>query len=506
MISPGRNDLEGRALDCIIIGGGPAGLTAAFELIKSDRRALVLEADSDVGGISKTCEHKGYRFDLGGHRFFTKVPYVQQLWIEILGDEFLSRPRLSRIHYKGKMFDYPLKPMNALFGLGIFESARIGTSYVKAMVLPKPKETNFEEWVTNRFGKRLYEIFFKTYTEKVWGMPCTEISAEWAGQRIKNLDLGAAVMNAFLGGRTGKGKGQITSLIEHFQYPRYGPGQLWNCCADKIRESGSEVRLNSEVTSIRHNGDRVLSVAIPGQEDKPLAADHFLTSMPIRELIAVLDPPPPAEVLQAAAALRYRDFMTVVLIVDRPELFPDNWIYIHSPDVHVGRVQNFKNWSPDMVPDKNKTTLGLEYFVQEGDELWSMADEDLIEMAGRECALLNLAPADALEGGTVIRVKKAYPVYGDDFQRSLNVIRTWLQRLQNLQLIGRNGQHRYNNQDHSMMTGVLAARNILGEENDVWAVNVDQDYHEEGQGLQEEEPVDQFTANQNDGNCSSVHP
>jgi protoporphyrinogen oxidase len=471
---------NGAIADCVVIGGGPAGLTAAYELSKLGRRSIVLEADDDVGGISKTCEFEGYRYDIGGHRFFTKVDYVQALWEEILGDEFLIRPRLSRIHYRGRMFDYPLKPMNALRGLGLVESARIGLSYAVAMIFPHREEQNFEQWVSNRFGKRLYEIFFRTYTEKVWGMPCTEISAEWAGQRIKNLDLRAAVLNAILGSRK-TGGGEISTLIEEFQYPRFGPGQMWNSCKELLRRSGNEVRLETMVTQVLHDGESVTGVRVEGKNEAPedIHGAQFLSSMPIDELVRAMNPPAPAEVRRAADRLRHRDFMTVTLIVDRPDLFPDNWVYIHSDDVHVGRIQNFKNWSPDMVPDPAKSTLGLEYFVQEGDELWSMPDEELLSMARRECDHLGLAPAEAIESGTVLRVRKAYPIYDDGYKESLATIRGWLEGFENLQLIGRNGQHRYNNQDHSMMTGVFAARNIAGEEHDVWAVNVEKSYHEE---------------------------
>ena len=470
-----------RGADCVVVGGGPAGLTTAYELGKYGKSSVVFEGGDDVGGLSKTCEYRGYRFDIGGHRFFTKVDYVQELWIEILGDEFLSRPRLSRIYYRGKMFDYPLKPMNALLGLGIFESVRIGISYLRASFFPSKEERNFEQWVSNRFGKRLFEIFFKTYTEKVWGIPCDQISAEWAAQRIKNLDLRAAVINAFLGARKRGGKEVITTLIERFQYPRFGPGQMWRACADKLRAAGNQVELGSMVTRLRHDGQRVIAATVKRKDgaEEEVAAPHFVSTMPVRDLLRALDPPPPPEVIAANDRLRYRDFLTVAVIVDAEELFPDNWIYIHAPDVKVGRIQNYKNWSPDMVPDASKTALGLEYFVQEGDELWAMSDEDLVALATAECERLDLVPKGSVEGGSVIREKKAYPVYDDVYKEALEEIRAWLGTLENLQLVGRNGQHRYNNQDHSMMSGVFAARNIAGEQHDVWAVNVEQDYHEE---------------------------
>ncbi len=469
------------SVDCLIIGAGPAGLTTAFELRKRGKSSVVLEGGDDVGGLSKTCEHRGYRFDIGGHRFFTKVDYVQELWLEILGDEFLSRPRLSRIYYRGRMFDYPLKPSNALLGLGVVESLRIGLSYLRASCFPSKEERNFEQWVSNRFGKRLFQIFFKTYTEKVWGIPCDQISAEWAAQRIKNLDLRAAVVNAFLGARKKSGKQVITTLIERFQYPRFGPGQMWRACADKLRAAGDTVELGAMVTRLRHDGAKVLAATVTRRDGSAaeVTAPNFVSTMPVRDLLRALDPPPPPEVLAANDRLRYRDFLTVAVIVDAAELFPDNWIYIHAPDVKVGRIQNYKNWSPDMVPDPRKTALGLEYFVQEGDELWSMSDEELVALATRECEQLDLIPKGAVEDGCVIREKKAYPVYDDVYREALAEIRAYLDRLRNLQLVGRNGQHRYNNQDHSMMSGVLAARNIAGEDHDVWAVNVEQDYHEE---------------------------
>lgn len=472
---------------CVIIGGGPAGLTAAFELSKLGRRAVVLEADNVVGGLARTGEYKGYRFDVGGHRFFTKVSYVQELWEEILGDDFLVRPRLSRIHYRGKLFDYPLRPMNALRGLGIRESVLVVLSYLRAVVVPIRHETTFEHWVRNRFGKRLYEVFFKTYTEKVWGIPCSEIGVEWASQRIKDLDLIVALRNAILGPRRQKGSGAVTSLIDEFHYPRHGPGQMWARCAQLLEEAGSEVRLEVPVVRLRHRAGRVHEVIVRHADgsEHGVSGEEFLSSMPIGELVERMDPAPPKEVLKAARTLRYRDFITVALIVDRDELFPDNWIYIHSPEVRVGRIQNYKNWSPDMVADPDRTALGLEYFVQEGDELWTAPDEELVALGRKEIVQLGLALEGEITDGTVLRMKKAYPVYDGAYKEALNVLCTWLYPFKNLQLIGRNGQHRYNNQDHAMMTGILAARNIQGECHDIWKVNVERDYHEQLRG---EEP------------------
>ena len=471
--------------DCVIIGAGPAGLTAAWELEKLGRTAVLYEADDIVGGISRTCEYKGYRFDIGGHRFFTKVDIVNELWDEILTEDFLIRPRLSRIFYDGKFFDYPLKPMNALLGLGPIEAVRIGISYVWSQLFPHREERNFEEWVSNRFGSRLFEIFFKTYTEKVWGMPTSEISADWAAQRIKNLDLITAVRNALLGERTANGE-VITTLIEEFKYPRHGPGQMWETATERLAGKGIETHLQHEVVRIRHGEGRVRSVVVraPDGTEHEAEGDHFLSSMPIRTMLHAMEPAPPKAVLEAADQLRYRDFLTVVLIVEEDELFPDNWIYIHSPDVKLGRIQNFKNWSPFMVPEDGRTALGLEYFVQEDDEVWSATDPDLIELGKKECDLLGLADATKVVDGCVIRMPKAYPVYDDQYQDALDEIREWLSELPNLQLVGRNGQHRYNNQDHSMVTAVYAARNVAAgnADYDVWGVNVEDEYHEEVRG------------------------
>lgn len=491
MIQPiGKNtgDGAGAQRPCVVVGGGPAGLTAAYELQKLGRSSLVLEADRVVGGISRTAEHKGYRFDVGGHRFFTKVPYVQELWEEILGEEFLTRPRLSRIYYREKLFDYPLRPVNALTGLGPVEAVRIGLSYARARLFPHRDERNFEEWVTNRFGRRLFEIFFKTYTEKVWGMACTEISAEWAAQRIKDLDLVAAVRAALFG--AGRKDGEvITTLIDEFFYPRRGPGQMWEACTERLRAAGSEVLLGARVTRMHHEGGRIRRVTVDRDGvEETLEVDDVISSMPLRSLVRCLDPAPPETVLEAARRLRYRDFLTVALVLEVEDLFPDNWIYVHSPDVQVGRIQNYKNWSPDMVPDPGHTTLGLEYFVQEGDELWSMDDADLLELGAREVEKLGLGGGARVIDGTVLRMPKAYPVYDDVYTSAVATIRAYVEGLANLEQVGRNGQHRYNNQDHSMMTGVLAARNLCGASDDVWSVNVEQEYHEGGKAMERQVP------------------
>ncbi|MBI3661485.1 MAG: NAD(P)/FAD-dependent oxidoreductase [Acidobacteria bacterium] len=461
----------------VIIGGGPAGLTAAYELSKHDVPAVVLEADKIVGGISRTVNYKGYLFDIGGHRFFSKCEEVNQIWYEILHGQFLERPRLSRIYYRNKFFYYPLKPKNALFGLGLFEAFRIVASYAYSRVHPYAEEDNLEQWVSNRFGKRLYEIFFKTYTEKVWGVPCTEIRAEWAAQRIKGLSLTTAIKNALFGQK----KPKVKTLIDKFHYPERGPGQMWETLTEMLHERGYPVLMERPVVRIAHNGKKVTHLVTRGAHgEEKFEGSHFISSMPIRELVNSLDPPAPPDVRKAASSLRYRDFLIVSLIINRKDIAPDNWIYVHESSVKVGRIQNFKNWSPAMVPDPNKTCLGMEYFVFENDELWSSSDDKLIEMAKKEIAKLGLAKEDEVEDGCVVRMPKAYPMYDADWHQQVQLIRRWIEtNLPNLQLVGRNGMHKYNNQDHSMMTALYAARNILGESHDLWAVNTDEEYHEE---------------------------
>jgi protoporphyrinogen oxidase len=465
----------------LIVGAGPAGLTAAYESSKLGLQPTVLEADRQVGGLSRTVNYRGYRFDIGGHRFFSKVELINDLWREILSEDFLLRPRLSRIYYRHHFFDYPLKALNALTGLGPVEALLVGMSYTRARLFPHKEETNLEQWVSNRFGDRLYRIFFKTYTEKVWGIPCAEISADWAAQRIKNLSLREAVRNALVGAGKTKDGEIITTLIDQFHYPRLGPGMMWECCRDILASRGHETIEGVNVDRIRHRHGQVEAVYGRTGEGREVefGADQFISTMPLRELVHALDPAPPDAVLQAADYLRYRDYLTVVLIVNRDKVFPDNWIYMHSPEVKMGRIQNYKNWSPEMVPDQSRTSLGLEYFLWEKDDEWSWSDQRLIETGVRECAQIGLIEPDEVEDGTVVRMKKAYPVYDRHYQESLATIRAFLETIPNLQTVGRNGLHRYNNQDHSMLTAVYAARNIAGERNDVWSVNTEMEYHEE---------------------------
>jgi protoporphyrinogen oxidase len=465
----------------LITGAGPAGLTAAYELSKLGVSPTVLEADNQVGGLSRTVNYRGYRFDIGGHRFFSKVPLINDLWQEMLREDFLVRPRLSRIYYQEHFFDYPLKALNALTGLGPVEAFLIGLSYTKARLFPHAEETNFEQWVSNRFGERLYQIFFKTYTEKVWGLPCTEISADWAAQRIKNLSLREAIRSALLGsGRDANGQ-IITTLIDQFNYPRLGPGMMWERCKDLLAARGHETVEGVRVEKVRHRHGRVECVTgrTSAGESVEFGAEHFISTMPLRELILSLDPPPPDEVIAAANHLRYRDYLTVVLMVKRDAVFPDNWIYIHSPEVKMGRIQNYKNWSPEMVPDQSRTSLGLEYFLWEKDDEWTWSQERLVELGVKECSRIGLIDPSEVEDGTVVRMKKAYPVYDQHYHKSLATIQKYLEGFSNLQTVGRNGLHRYNNQDHSMLTAVYAARNIVGERNDVWSVNTEMEYHEE---------------------------
>ncbi len=461
----------------VVIGAGPAGLTAAYLLAKAGHVVTVLEGDDIVGGISRTAQYRGFRFDIGGHRFFTKIAPVQALWEEILGDDFISVPRMSRIHYDGKYFDYPLKAYNALSGLGIVNAVRIMLSYIKARFKPSPVEENFEQWVSNRFGKRLYEIFFKTYTEKVWGIPCTEIRAEWAAQRIQGLSLARAILNATSLNRRSTA---IKSLINEFRYPRLGPGQMWEACRDKLREMGSAVLMEHFVTTIECAEGKVTGVRVktPGG-DAHFPADHIISTTDVRSLVRALDPPVPTPVRAAAEGLRYRDFLVVALILETEHLFPDNWIYIHTPGVQVGRIQNFNNWSAAMVPEPGRTCLGMEYFCFQGDGLWESSDAELIALATREFEQLELSPAGLVRDGTVIRMPKAYPIYDGAYREHLDNVRDWIDPIPNLHTVGRNGMHKYNNQDHSMLTAMMAVWNMQGATHDIWAVNTDFEYHEE---------------------------
>ncbi|WP_440073343.1 NAD(P)/FAD-dependent oxidoreductase [Streptosporangium sp. OZ121] len=514
----------------VVVGAGPAGLTAAYELARRGHPCEVFEADRVVGGISRTEERDGWRFDIGGHRFFTKVSRVEDFWNEILGEEdFLLRPRMSRIHYKGRFYDYPLKASNALLNLGVLESLRCVGSYAWARVRPPADQSTFEGWVAARFGRRLYGIFFKTYTEKVWGVPAASIQADWAAQRIRNLSLGKAIADALTPGRNRK---EVTSLIEEFRYPKLGPGMMWEACADRVRERGSAVHLGTRVERIRrHRGRLAVTVRrddggttrqgdgtgdvrsagdtgtvqpdggsanrevresatrevrgnatreMRGSATREVYCDDLISSMPLNALIRAFGPDVPDAVAEAAAGLRYRDFLTVALVVPERFSFPDNWVYIHSPEVRLGRVQNYGSWSPYLV-QAGRTCLGLEYFVNEGDDLWRAPDDDLVAFGTRELEHLGLVTPGSVQRGYVVRMPKAYPVYDAGYADNVEVLRKYLDvEWPEIHPVGRNGMHRYNNQDHSMLTAMLTVENIVdGARHDVWDVNVDAEYHEE---------------------------
>jgi protoporphyrinogen oxidase len=467
--------------DVVIIGAGPAGLTAAYELVKAGRRSTVIEGDDVVGGISRSVERDGYRFDIGGHRFFTKVEPVEAFWHEVLPDEdFMLRPRMSRIFYRGRYYDYPLRAMNALRNLGVVEAFRCVLSYGWAKLRPPADQTKLEGWVEARFGRRLYRHFFKTYTEKVWGHPGSEIEADWAAQRIKNLSLASAVRNAVLPKRNQK---DITSLIEEFQYPRLGPGMMWERCRDLVEAAGTKVIMGSRVTTVCHRDG--LATSVVAESDGAATeypATAVVSSMPLSDLLRAMDPPVPAEVRRAADGLSYRDFLTVALVLPEDAGFPDNWIYIHDTEVKVGRIQNFGSWSPYLVKE-GRTCLGLEYFVFEGDDMWTMADRELVALGTTELARLGLVDPAKVETGYVVRMPKAYPYYDADYKRNVDILRGWLDvNARNVFPVGRNGMHRYNNQDHSMYTAMLSVENLFGAAHDVWSVNVEEDYHEEARG------------------------
>jgi protoporphyrinogen oxidase len=462
-----------------VLGGGPAGLTAGYLLAKEGRPVIVLEAEDQVGGLAKTEVRDGYRFDLGGHRFFTKSQEVDDLWHEVMKEEFLRRPRMSRIYWRGKFLDYPLQGMDVVKKLGPVELSLCLASYVWAAVKPKGREDNLEQWVSNRFGKRLYRHFFKSYTEKVWGVPAHEVRAEWAAQRIKGLSFFAAAKAAFFGNEGNK----IKSLISEFHYPRFGPGQMWETMADEIIAHGGEVRLNSPVTKLEVRDGKIVALEAGGERIEP---SEVISSLPLRATVGLSGVAAPGAVQAAAQGLRYRDFLTIALVIDGEDLFPDNWIYIHEPDVQVGRIQNFRSWSPWMVPDQSKASVGLEYFCFKGDELWESDDDALVELGKREIEQLGLARAAQVERGFVTRVPKAYPMYDEDYSERVDVIKGWLKGVGNLQQVGRNGLHRYNNSDHSMLTAIRAVENITrGTAHDLWAVNAESVYHEEQQPVEQ---------------------
>jgi protoporphyrinogen oxidase len=453
-------------------------------LSKRGHTSTVLEADSVVGGISRTVERDGWRFDIGGHRFFTKVTPVNDLWFEILGEgEFLRRPRMSRIYYQGKLYDYPIKPMNALRNLGFVEAVRCVASYGWVRVRPPEDQTSLEGYIAANYGWRLYQHFFKTYNEKLWGIPASDISADFGAQRIKGMSLFQAVWEPtrarIMGRRQDKSK-QVTSLIEEFNYPKYGPGQMWEKATELVTEAGTKVIFDSKVTRIEVVDGR--AVAVTAETDgvpTRYECTDVISTMPMSELLQAIDPPPPADVLAAARGLSYRDFVTIALVVPLEYSFPDNWIYIHDPGVKTGRIQNFGSWSPYLVKE-GRTCLGLELFVNEGDSTWTKPDEELIEQGKRELEQLGLADASKVEAGYVVRMPKAYPVYDESYQDNVATMREWLEaHAPNIYPVGRNGMHRYNNQDHSMYTAMLSVENIFGAHHDPWSVNVEEEYHEE---------------------------
>jgi protoporphyrinogen oxidase len=498
----------------IIIGAGPAGLTAAFELLeRTDIVPMVIEASDNVGGISRTYVFKGNRLELGGHRFFSKSDRVMAWWQRFLpveagdsdgtdDDRMLVRKRVSRILFRGKLFDYPLTLSPATVGkLGLAATARAGFSYIGARLFPIRPERTLEEFVVNRFGRYLFSVFFKEYTEKVWGVECKEIPADWGAQRIKGVSVSRVLRHALrkllTRGDTSIGqKSTETSLIERFLYPKHGPGQMWETVAERVRERGGDVVLNTRAQGIEVKDGRVVAVTVEdgaSGEARRLTGDYFFSTMPVRELIAGLTPPPPEAVREVAEGLMYRDFMTVGILARRlcigggvsggtlAKKLPDNWIYVQEPGVAVGRIQVYNNWSPHMVADPETVWLGMEFFVNETDALWTSADHDVVAVAVAELEKLGFVAADDVIDALVVRQKKAYPAYFGTYAR-LGEIRHYLSTMDNLFLLGRNGQHRYNNQDHSMLTAMTAVDGIAAGAPDhdaVWRVNTEDEYHEE---------------------------
>jgi protoporphyrinogen oxidase len=466
----------------IIIGAGPTGLTAAWQLTEQGKDVLVLESDPlYVGGIARSVEYKGNFFDMGGHRFYSKNDEINRLWRQMLDEPFIEVPRLSRIYYKKHFFPYPIRIKETLKGLGFWESLKIVISFLKARIFIRNNKESFENWMVNRFGYRLYSTFFKTYSEKVWGIPCSEMNKDWAVQRMRGLSLFEVIKDTFFRKRA---KDQVASLINSFIYPRKGPGQIWEAVRDKVVALNGQIKLNKNVIRLNHQDGIMTSVYT--QDGGVYTGDYFYISMALKDFAEGLNPQPPKEILTAARSLRYRDFIIVALIINKDKLFPDNWIYIHDPDVYVSRIQNYKNWSIDMQADRSQTCLGMEYFCNRGDWIWNSDDEALIKIAVREIHKIALADSEDCVDACVVRIPNAYPVYDREYKANLQKLKDYFNSyFKNVFPAGRSGLHNYNSMDHSMMTAILSVKNMNNINNggrffDVWAINTDEEYGDVG--------------------------
>jgi protoporphyrinogen oxidase len=461
-----------------IIGAGPSGMACAHTLAKGGHSAIVITEEKGVGGLCQTLEFSDYLFDIGGHRFLSKSGLINSIWKEVMGDDLLQVRRLSRIFYRKRFFNYPLSFFNTFRNLGPFESFRCVASYGFCRLTKPGDDQTFEGWIINRFGKRLYKIFFDTYTRKVWAVPCKDISADWAVQRIRGLSLRVAIKKALLGARS---RGPKT-LAEEFLYPKKGPGQFYAKMERSLKDLGTRFLFEKRVVAVNHRDGRVVSIGVKDGSDpvaQEMPVDYLFSSMPLTDLIQSLNPQPPGSIRLAASKLRFRSFLVVNVILDCKTLFPDQWIYVHSPDVQLGRIQNYKNWSPFMTANPERTSLGLEYFCSEGDELWEMNDVDLIDFAVEELEEIGIVSRKHLINGFVVRRKNVYPVYSLEYQRALDVIRKYLSRFDNLQTMGRAGLFRYDNSDHAMLSGIGAAKNYMDKSvYNLWSQGPQQEYLE----------------------------
>jgi protoporphyrinogen oxidase len=469
----------------LIVGAGPAGLTAGYELSKKRKNVVILEADPQyIGGIARTIFYKEYRFDIGGHRFFSKNKEVERWWADILKKDFLKRPRLSRWYYRGKFFCYPPKPLEILKIFGFLESTKIIISYLKYKLFPIKPEESLGDWCVNNFGYYLAKPFFIDYNTKLWGISPKKISKDFASQRVKGISMINTLKNAIQKTINPKNRKVIKSLIDEFNYPKYGPGQLWEKVSQEIKNNNGKIFLGHKVVKINHAKGKIISVEAQNENKRVvIKTEQVLSTMPLKELILSLSPKPPEEVLEAARNLKFRDFITVALMIDKKEISPDNWIYTHDEGIKAIRVQLFKNWSPFMVPDENKSCIGFEYVCKEGDSLWKLSDKELIELAKKELNELNFAKSSEVFDAKVVRLKNVYPIYLIDYKKNVKIIKDYLRKNfidNSLNPLGRGGLHRYNNMDHSMVTSFLTVENILkNKHNDPWGVNEDAEYHEE---------------------------